>query len=156
MIKDLRHGLAESAQDWRHIARTRQLLNGLERDRRGRQDQLDEMDWLDRERAKLSRQLLEATTTIEGGTRSAYVPPHEVAAIRQQIEVIDARLRRLYTAPAANRGVLRKLAPNLKVELSVIGHQLLLILGIVIANIVFFGLLIWVFPYVWNWFWSFP
>ena len=159
MFKEIRQGLAESESGWRQIAQTRRLIHNLERDRRcagRRHDQLDEMNRLDRERAKLSQQLLEATTTIEGGTRSAYVSPREIAAIRRQIEVIDERLGRLYTAPAPTDGVFDSIRADLRIELSVLGHQLLLILGIVIANIIFFGLLAVAFPYIFDWFFSLP
>ena len=51
---------------------------------------------------------------------------------------------------------LRELGDKLREEMSVLGHQLLLILLIAVVNIVFFGLLIFVLPYAWDWFWSFP
>ena len=156
MFKEIRRGLAASERNSRHIAQTRRLIDSVGRDSRRRGDQLDEMNRLDRERAKLSRQLLDATTTLEGEAPPAYVAPRDIAAVRRRIEAIDARLMQLYTAPAPTAGVLDRLGADLKVEMSVIGHQLLLMLGIVIANILFFGLLILIFPYVWDWFWSFP
>lgn len=159
MFKELSKGLAKSGRDWRDIAQTQRLIDSYERDRRGsarRRDQLQELDRLTRERDRLSGQLLDATTTLGGTSPPAYVAPREVAAVRRKIAALDLRLRRMVAEPNPRSGLIEKLGADLKVEMSVLGHQILLILGIVVAYIIFFGALLWIFPYVWNWFWSFP
>ena len=100
--------------------------------------------------------MLDATTTLGGTPPPAYVAPREVAAVRRKIAALDLRLRRTVAEPNPRSGLIEKLGAELKVEMSVLGHQILLILGIVVAYIIFFGALLWILPYVWNWFWSFP
>lgn len=145
MFREIRQALAHSEETTRLIAASRRTWEGHDSPQRQwerRRDQLDEIDRLTRERDMLSRQLLEATTILEGAPPPAYVDPRDVAAVRRKIEWIDGRIQSLCLEPPRQAGALEKLGADLRVEMSVLGHQLLLILGILIANIVFFGILI--------------
>ena len=48
-------------------------------------------------------------------------------------------------------GPMQQFTDDLKVELSVLGHQVLLVVMIAAANIIFFGLLIFALPYLFRW-----
>ena len=161
MFKEIRQGLADSERVTRQLAASQRLMDSYRPNPR-RWDRLEEFNRLSQDRDTLSRQLLEATTTMDGAGAPAYVAPQDVAAIRRKIAALDVRLGRmaadprLMGDPSPHEGVLQKLGADLKVEMSVIGHQLLLVLGLVVAYTLFFLLLFWAFPYVWDWFWSFP
>ena len=159
MFKEIRQALAHSEETTRLIAASRRTWEGYDSPQRQwerRRDQLDELNRLTRERDTLSRQLLEATTILDGAPPPAYVDPRDIAVVRRRIESIDSRIRRLCLEPPRQAGALKTLGSDLRVEMSVLGHQLLLMLAIVVANFIFFGILIWLLPYVWDWFWSFP
>jgi len=73
----------------------------------------------------------------------------------RQLKEIERDISRLerYGKPVSPG---EKLWEDVKIELSVAGHQMLLMIGIGLGYVVLFLLLLWAFPYIWDWFWSFP
>ena len=69
---------------------------------------------------------------------------------------IDRKIKSLLDRSPPSERSFDDLAHDLKVELRVVGHHALLMIGIALSYALLFMVLIWVFPYVWNWFWSFP